>query len=205
MQVVWTDREEGQFYVWGGSLDLGRVPDEDENKLWKFTPEGKGGGTWATVALKNEAEFQQRKMTFLGAYANTKNTGFVIGGIVPSLQSRTYFEAVARTATLDIKAKIWEDRTTGFGPFDTLVGASAHYIPNIGPNGLIIVLGGIAPSPEGEVFLEGARPFDLRNLTFFDPHTKQTYSQIATGSIPPTPRSEFCVTGFVNTEGGYEM
>jgi hypothetical protein len=192
--------------VWGGSLDLTRLPAEDENKLWKFTPDGKGDGTWATETISNQAAFQQREMTSLGAFANTKDTGFVIGGvIVSSSQSLLYAEAVARTATFDIKTKVWDDKLTGFGPFNTLAGASAHYIPNIGPNGLIIVLGGIAPSPEGLLSPKDVRPFDLRNLTFFDPYTRQTYSQIATGSIPPSPRSEFCVTGFANAEGGYEM
>jgi hypothetical protein len=65
-------------------LSFDRAPDKDENKLWKFTPNGKGDGTWATETISNQAAFQQREMTSLGAFANTEDTGFIIGGIIIS-------------------------------------------------------------------------------------------------------------------------
>jgi hypothetical protein len=47
--------------------------------------------------------------------------------------------------------------------------------------------------------------YDLGNITFFDPKTKEAYWQKATGDIPESPLTQFCVVGFRNSQGGYKM
>lgn len=89
-------------------------------------------------------------------------------------------------------------------PFGTLLQASAHYVPTFGPGGLVFVMGGFAPDPEGNTGIQSNPTFNFKNLTFFDPVTSKTYSQTATGDIPPSPRFEFCTAGWRNTDGGYE-
>ncbi|KAH6853180.1 hypothetical protein B0I37DRAFT_440375 [Chaetomium sp. MPI-CAGE-AT-0009] len=205
-QAVWTDHEGGHYYLWGGEwlsneMDAG-------NTLWKFTPDGTGGGSWATEAPQNSPLFDQLDMTQLSAFASTNTTGFVIGGLASAWTDPgrvpSHNQAVPGMLAFNMKTRVWEDGTTGFSPFDTLVGASAHWVPNIGPNGLIMVLGGVAPLPIQDTTFVDAPAFDFRNLTFFDPETKQAYWQLATGDIPSSPRSKFCVTGFPNSDGGYE-
>ncbi|KAH6651328.1 hypothetical protein F5144DRAFT_479164 [Chaetomium tenue] len=210
-QTVWTDLEGGHYYLWGGEWVSGeRTETDDDSALWKFTPDATNGGSWTVEAPKNPVLFQQLAVTKLGAFASTNKTGFVIGGLASGLtdSSRGIFhnQAVPGMVAFNMETRVWEDGTTGFSPIDgTLVGASAQWVPNLGPNGLIMVLGGVAPVPIQETTFADATPFDFRNLTFFDPETKQSYWQIATGNIPPSPRSKFCATGFQNADGGYEM
>ena len=207
-QTIWTDPEAGHYYLWGGETISGERTEPDDT-LWKFTPDGSGGGSWAMETPKNPTLLQQLDVTKLGAFASTNKTGFIIGGLASGLTDlgRVPFhnQAVPGMVAFNMKTRVWEDGTAGFSPIDgTLVGASAQWVPNLGPNGLIMVLGGVAPVPIQETTLPDAPAFDFRNLTFFDPETKQAYWQIATGDIPPV-RSKFCVTGFQNADGGYEM
>jgi hypothetical protein len=207
-QTIWTDLEAGHYYLWGGDWISGERT-EGHDALWKFTPDG-DGGSWAMETPNNPALFQQLAVTKLGAFASTNKTGFVIGGLASGLTDPgrvpSHNQAVPGMVAFNMKTRVWEDGTTGFSPIDgTLVGASAQWVPNFGPNGLIMVLGGVAPAPlEDPTFIDDP-VFDFRNLTFFDPETKQAYWQIATGAIPPNPRSKFCVTGFQAADGGYEM
>ncbi|KAL1881907.1 hypothetical protein Daus18300_000961 [Diaporthe australafricana] len=78
----------------------------------------------------------------------------------------------------------------------TLVNARAEYAP-FGPNGLILLLGGTSgDSPSGLV--------DFTNITFYDPVTKQFFSQQATGTIP-TGRQRFCSVGVTGPNKTYEV
>lgn len=68
-----------------------------------------------------------------------------------------------------------------------------------------MILGGVSHPVVGNGDWKTARPYDLRNITFFDPITYESYWQIATGSVPPSPRADFCAAAFENPDGGYEM
>lgn len=204
--MIWTDHAAGNFYLWGGSWLRGKLM--TENALWKFTPDGEGGGTWARESPKNAALFDNLEQPEFVAFANSNDTGFAIGGLSShATKLNGHIQAIPGMVTFNMETKLWRNGTTDFSPIqvDTPAGGSAHYVPNFGPNGLVMLLGGTAHPIDGRVDWKTSKPYDLENLTFFDPQTKETYSQVATGTIPPTPRTQFCLTGFQNPDGGYEM
>lgn len=204
-QVMWTDEEAGEFYVWAGSWLRGK--NMTENELWKFTADGAGGGTWALEAPSNPAMFSALTQTEYAVYANTPDTGFAIGGVASGWTDwgRAKNQAVPGMVAFNMKTKLWYNGTTSFSPVDTLAAGGAHYIPNFGPDGLVMLLGGYAPLVDKVLDWGVMDPNDLRNLTFFNPKTKETYWQTATGDIPEAPRTQFCLTGFQDPDGGYEM
>ncbi|KAJ4298401.1 hypothetical protein N0V88_003431 [Collariella sp. IMI 366227] len=204
-QAIWTNHEEGVFYVWGGKWLFGY--NMTKNALWKFTPDGKGAGTWKSVPPSNVAGFDDLQQAEYIAFANTNTTGFAIGGVSTGWTKfrRSRNQVIPGMVAFDMKTRVWSNGTTNFSPFDTLAGASAHYVPSFGPNGIVMVLGGSALSVVGDPDWGGALPYDFRNLSFFDPETKQKYWQIATGDIPPSPRVHICLTGFRSSDGGYEI
>lgn len=204
-QAIWTDQEAGHFYVWGGKWIRGR--NMTDNELWKFTPDGNGGGSWSTEAPANSELFDGLHQSEFGSFTNTNDTGFYIGGLASGWTEyhRARNQVLPGMVAFNMKTKTWHNGTTSFSPFDTLIAGSAHYVPNFGPNGLVMVLGGISSSLVGDPNWATAPPFDFQNLTFFDPQTKRKYSQMATGDIPLFPRVSSCVAGFQNSEGGYEM
>jgi len=96
------------------------------------------------------------------------------------------------------KSKTWHNISTfGFSPNNTIISAQAEYVPSFGSLGLVVVLGG---------YKNLGKPgyYDLVNITFFDPKTKQKYWQLTTGDIP-SPRDSFCTAIFANPNGGYEI
>ncbi|KAK4039558.1 hypothetical protein C8A01DRAFT_36432 [Parachaetomium inaequale] len=204
-QALWTDQETGTFWVWGGKWIGGKnmVP----NEIWKFTTDGNGGGRWAKEIPANPGLFNDLEQYEHGAWANTATTGFSIGGMASgwTKKYRGGNQVIPGMVAFNMKTKVFQNGTTAFSPFDTLAAASAQFVPTFGANGLVMVFGGLALPVASEPKWETGIPYDLRNLTFFDPETKDAYWQIASGTIPPSPRSQFCVAGFENSDGGYEI
>lgn len=203
--ILWTDSAAGVFYSWAGKFPFGTKM--IKNALWKFTPDGRGGGAWSEEEPANPALFNNLHTAEFVAFANTNTTGFAIGGIASGWteHGRAYTQTLPGMVAYNMQTKEWQNGTTSFSPFDTLVGASAHYVPNFGPHGLIVVMAGHNVPVVGEPDTAIEPPFDLRNLTLFDPETKKRYWQMTSGSIPTTPRTHICTTGFQNPDGGYEM
>ncbi len=204
-QAIWTDQKAGVFYVWGGKWIRG--VNMTDNELWKFTPDGMGSGTWVTEAAANPDGFDDLHQSEFGVFVNTNDTGFLIGGVASGWTEhyRSFSQVVPGMVAFNMDTKIWQNGTTNFSPFGTLAGASAVHVPNMGPNGLVLLLGGISQSVFGNPDWENSPAYDFHNLTFFDPQTKKKYWQLATGDIPSFPRISACATGFQNPDGGFEM
>ncbi|KAK5659364.1 hypothetical protein OQA88_1457 [Cercophora sp. LCS_1] len=204
-QVLWTDAQNGAFYIFGGKWAHGE--NMAETALWKFTTDGQGGGEWSLQSPGNPSLFNGLVPSEQSVYVTVNDTGFAIGGIAHGWTQirRLEGQAVAGMLGFNMTTKVWNNGTLGFSPIHTLSGGSAHHVPSFGPNGLVVLLGGES-HPVDKLPVQGTGTYhDLRNLTFFDPQTKTTYWQLATGDIPPHPRTGFCVTGFRDPEGGYEM
>jgi hypothetical protein len=204
-QAIWTDQEAGEFYVWCGAWLGGKHM--TENELWKFTVDGTGGGTWALEVASNSAMFKGLTQSDYTVFANTPDTGFAIGGMATGWtdKGRAKNQAIPGMVAFNMKKKLWYNGTTSFSPVHTIAAGSAHYIPDFGPDGLVMVLGGYAPLVDEVLDWAVMESYNLRNLTFFNPQTKEVYWQAATGDIPDNPRTQFCLTGFRNPDGGYEM
>lgn len=104
-----------------------------------------------------------------------------MGGLLTS-QSNTSVEGdtpVAGLVSFGMSSSVWTNTSVP----RKLVNAQAEYVP-FGPNGLVLLLGGTT----------GDSPptfSNFTNITFYDPITKQFFSQQATGTIP-TGRQRFC-------------
>jgi hypothetical protein len=203
--VLWTDAASNQLYSWGGMWSHGL--NMSRSQVWRFTADGTGGGTSSVESPANPAEFGELHAGEQSAFAEANGTAFSIGGLASGWTelNRLVTQAVPGTVTFDMRTKMFRNETGG--PFNTVVGAAAQYIPSYGPNGLVMVLGGQAPVADRPYNLGDAPAFDLRNLTFFDPVTREAYWQMSTGDVPPSPRILFCTVGFQvpGGGGGYDM
>jgi hypothetical protein len=204
-QAIWTDPSKGVFYVWGGKWIRGL--NMTSNQLWKFTPDGSGSGTWATADPANSDLFDDLHQSEYGVAVNTNDTGFLIGGVASGWTEyrRASNQVIPGMVAFNMGSGIWQNGTTAFSPFDTLTAASAVWVPNVGPNGLVVVMGGLSMAVVGDPDWANSPAYDFGNLTFFDPQTKKKYWQLATGDIPPSPRVSACAVGFQNSDGGFEM
>ncbi|KAK4447782.1 hypothetical protein QBC34DRAFT_124036 [Podospora aff. communis PSN243] len=210
--VLWPDRARNAFYSWGGNFAFGLNKTKPE--LWRFNADGGGGGKWVLESASNPEVFNGLTSAGSMAYTTVNNTGYAIGGHATSLTTLGREEdngqskqAIPGMLTYNFDTREWTNETasTGFSPFHTLTGASAHYVPNFGPGGLVFVLGGHLLDIDRDYPLANSPAQTFDNLTFFDPAAKKTYFQRATGDIPSLPRADSCVEGFQNTEGGYEI
>jgi hypothetical protein len=204
--VLWTDEQARAFYSWGGEFPSSVKENMTEPELWKFKADGEGGGEWSIVKPANEGTFSNMHSAALGASANTGTTAFVIGGEIqrwsePDTNGST--QVVGGMVTFNMATRVWTNETDN-SPFATLVGASSHYLPSFGNDGIIITLGGITPSLVGR--WDGKEPsLDFYNITLFNPTTKKVYWQLASGDIPTSPRIQACTAIIKTADGGYDM
>lgn len=100
--------------------------------------------------------------------------------------------AVAGLVSFGMSSSVWTNTSIP----RTLVNARAEYAP-FGPNGLILLLGGTSGVSPTELV-------DFNNITFYDPITKQFFSQQATGTIP-TGRQRFCSVGVAGPNSTFDV
>ncbi|KAK4446547.1 hypothetical protein QBC34DRAFT_149052 [Podospora aff. communis PSN243] len=201
-QAIWKDPNGSGFYVWGGSTSYATAPPPPE--LWKFSTDGSGGGSWA----KQSSDFEGGNIvrTTDGAWAQSRDVGYFMGG---KATQNTDLK-VASGNTLAVPGLLAFVMTTnkpsnlssvGLGPFGTLVGGSAHFIP-FGTPGVLLFLGGsTSPISATEA---GWVSMDFTTLTLYDLKNKQWLTQTTTGARP-TPRERFCAVGVQGTNNTYEI
>jgi hypothetical protein len=76
-----------------------------------------------------------------------------------------------------------------------------HYVPNFGPQGMVITFGGdqVGKTKPGVDSL-----LSMDTVQIFDPATGDWYEQTVTGNIPEQ-RKEFCTTGVASNNKTYEI
>ncbi|KAK4462312.1 hypothetical protein QBC42DRAFT_176379, partial [Cladorrhinum samala] len=205
-QILWTDVPGNAFYTFGGQSWNGINMTDTE--VWKFQADGSGAGQWSIVTASNQEVFKGLRQSEHASVAFTNDTGFAIGGLATGWteKDRSVTQALPGIVSLSFRNSAFKNETVPAGsPFETLVGGQARWIPGFGPNGLIVILGGVKPSVTKYESISKSDPVDFANLTFFDPVTKEVYAQTATGTIPPAPRVNFCNVAFRTPNGGYDI
>ncbi|KAK4187882.1 hypothetical protein QBC35DRAFT_383805 [Podospora australis] len=224
---VWTDTgSNGSFYSWGGYWGVAARERVDETpRLYKFTADGNGGGNWSIVPSEEISPFgvlDTLHPAEAGAFATTSDgVGFVIGGKATpwTEKSRQRLEINGTRAhqmvpgmlSFDIKTKTFHNTSSSpalsgeTNEHNAIISAVAHYVPGYGKNGVIVLLGGVASPVDKDVDAKFSEPIGFRNLTFFDPVTKESFWQMTSGEEPESPRTFFCAVGFDAGDGRYDI
>lgn len=204
---LWSDPKSGVLYRYGGAVGWGVDLDlnSDINKaLWKFTPDGKGYGTWSKEAPSNEDVFNSmvQNTRAAAAFCPDEKLGFIVGGFGTSSTDKRFkgvdWPNVMNTPGMlryDANTKTWSNESTtamtSGGVFTTGEALCASGVSN---NSLLFVFGGYTASSTN----------DFTNITFYDTKTKIWHSQPTTGEVPKS-RELFCAVGVNGRNGTYEM
>ncbi|UQC75607.1 kelch repeat protein [Colletotrichum lupini] len=219
-QALWERADNDSFYIWGGhTANTLYLKDESlSTGSWKFQADSTGGGQWLKETPDNPTEFTELVRSEDGALASTPHGGFWFGGWAGTRTKVNMTNGEADLApagatpgmiVYDWNTKLWSNETTAFKaafpPYGTVRGARALYVPDFGPNGIIVLLGGfmatLDPIVSGSDSLH--QWMEISNVTFMDPVSKKWYSQMTTGSAP-TRRQWFCLVG-LRSKTTYEI
>ncbi|KAF6832605.1 kelch repeat protein [Colletotrichum musicola] len=202
-QALWN--HDGVLYIWGGHVPNFQGEVLGPPASWKFTTDGRGGGSWSEDTPNNPTEFNELLRSEDGSFVTTPSAAFWIGGVTgPTIHDTDVAltrHLVPGMVSFNFTTKSWKNETTTgiFSANRTLQRGSVQYVPSFGPNGLVMLLGG-TPGPED--VRSGYLTF--QNLTFFDPVTRAWYWQTTTGDAP-TPRTFLCTAGVAGKNGTYEI
>ena len=194
------------FYAWGG--DKGLSKNVEDGKLWKFAVDGAGGGSWEKQPLDNSAFLLL--VTAQGCVCSFNGTGFIVGGWASRDSDATLLSirdhiAVPGVTSFDMLSGKWKNQTApGLSTSETIAYGRSLFV-SFGPNGLILVLGGLQSTSQNRSlnFGEGQK-LDFINLKLYDPVRNVWHSQQATGAFP-SPRASFCTVGVQGPNNTYEM
>lgn len=173
------------------------------SSLWSFT----AGLT--TVDWKNETSPSMDGLSadspgpYASANAFTNTTFYNLGGNVFKPNAVPNMTVLSGLVTRDLVAQSWVNSTAIIPDQSKYrTQARAHFVPNFGSEGFLVVVGGEAPPTESSIYETGTAMVDMSTITLYDIETAAWFTQTATGDIPP-PRSEFCVVGSASSDGQY--
>ncbi|CAG9984382.1 unnamed protein product [Clonostachys byssicola] len=197
--AIFTDNASNSFYIYGGRESFPNGPPRD--KYWKFIADNKGSGSWSTETTSGA--FTGLIRSEAGAFASTSNAGFWVGGYASgwtdSQATGDLASDIPGVVSFNFSTKVWKNHTEApYSPSGRMYGGTATYISNLGPNGIIMTLGGVVSSKP-----KAAGHLDLGNVHFFDPETMKWYKQATTGDIP-SGRMDHCAVG-VKGNGTFEI
>ncbi|KAK3402243.1 hypothetical protein B0T20DRAFT_459228, partial [Sordaria brevicollis] len=209
-QALWNDVTGTAFYIYGGrALNTESTNNITKDGIWKFLFDGEGRGTWAYERPSNPQFLKKLNLTDKAAVATLHDVApdgvaFVIGGTTSidvdpdsnNTSSATdpnhgYGAPIPGMVSYDMRRRDFSRVNT---PFGTFVDGRAHFVPQFGSNGVLLVLG-------GEL---GGGVSDFNNITFYDPKSGDWRWQKTMGDAP-TERKSFCMVGVASQAGIYEL
>ncbi|KAL1651936.1 hypothetical protein SLS58_000059 [Diplodia intermedia] len=206
---IWYDSSADTIYTGFA----GRISSLNESDLspwpmgvWSFKPDGLGSGTWDTALATDDKVFDSITRPYTAAVAYGNGVGYALGGSV-TWQTAPGITGGDTSAIVNIDGMLRFDMTTKELTNVTVKGprfqnghiqlAQMQYVPNFGPEGVFLVLGGVKTNPETDTF-------DWGIVTVFDPESGRWYDQQTSGNIP-RGRKEFCSTGMASDNKTFEV
>jgi hypothetical protein len=138
-----------------------------------------------------------------GLLASSSTAGYSMGGMQTAFPSDIFW-AIPGLVTFDFATQAWSNHTSvgKYSSTGLAVHGAAQFIPSYGEKGVMIMLGGVAPTSQWDTY-DPLR--SMSNITIYDPSSGAWYSQTATGDTPIS-RKNLCVVGVQSSnESTYEM
>ncbi|MCJ1462072.1 hypothetical protein MMC07_000672 [Pseudocyphellaria aurata] len=175
---LWLDSALNQIYSFGGEpYQIGT-----ELSFWTLSIDGRGGGTWAKETPSESSGFSTLTRPAYGLDAFSSTAGYVLGGIATRRTSpETKYLSRSLLSLAGMTRYTFADQnwsnisSSGYSPSTWGASGAAHFVPSFGQAGILVFLGGDAP-------------------------TEQEYNEY--GDVPDR-RMRFCVNGAQETESGF--
>jgi hypothetical protein len=200
--ALWSDPATGALYSWGGEGPYGNQNGARNKTLWQFTPDGAGGGAWATKGPANPDAFLDIRRNTRGAAAVCAGKGYYLGGAAGPATDADARRLMATPGLLsyDLATGAWRNETAPDMAQTTQAG-EALCAPFGGGGGVLVFVGGIYTAVDDTT---AQRQLAMDRITVYNPATSEWLSQKATGEIPDQ-RSWHCAAGVAGPNGTYEM
>ncbi|KAF6784147.1 kelch repeat protein [Colletotrichum sojae] len=198
-QAYFLDSTSSTVYCWGGFAP--KAP--SRTLLSRFAADGDGGGSWSTETSLGYDGLADIERSHGGAVANTPDAGFYFGGVREDTDKAGPNKFISGYMQFNFKAenKTWVTyNDSRYSPSRTLYAASAHYVPNFGIKGLIMIFGG----SEYDSASSAGEPLSMETIWFLDPVTHEWHSQKTSGD-PPARRRWPCTVGAPGANHTYEI
>lgn len=212
--TLWYDPLSTTVFWYGGwPYNAGDYP-----AVWGFNTNDQGGVSWVSKYTAGIGKTATGSSTFNnftcpgGAlYAASPTAYYSLGGYMaassdPALSGLGgYRPALSGMVIYDFQKEFWSNTTSagyqqaGFG-----VEGEAVYVPIFGEKGIIVFIGGDAPT--SQAWTEGASLVPMSQITIYDIQSGKFYQQPASGSDMPIARAAFCAVGVgAANNSSYEM
>lgn len=202
---IWYDENSDLVYSFGGSpySNIANIA-----TVWAFKPDGNGNALWQTVVHETDSVWNTISWAF-GALTATSNDSFYsLGGIRPpdSLTFGAPTFAYPGMAIFDFQLNQWKNASSAdYKPQGYGILGQAEFIPIFGKKGIIIFVGGNAPTIPFWPYSRGSSLADMTTVNVFDIDSDNWLQQKTTGDIPHG-RYAFCMAGAgENGSGSYEL
>ncbi|PHH90509.1 hypothetical protein CDD83_3473 [Cordyceps sp. RAO-2017] len=206
MLALWADKEGRTLYRYGGEKAYnGNLTNMENRHLWKFSPDGAGGGTWSIQAPLDRQFFDDLKQGTRGASAFCKGLGVYAGGFRDRSTDWAYEHVtwpnsvpIPGMLTYNAATRAWTNETIPDNSNDS----SAHAKAGKFTNGQAVCVTGFGPNPM--VMMLGGWDADLQTIAMYDLITKRWFWQQTAGSVPRS-RGNYCAVGVKGPHGTLEM
>ena len=201
--TLWPANDEQSFYSFGGvasASPLVRTSDPAVN-LWQCS-----NGSWSEVGdqYDNAPSFSEvRPAGGLGTFGH--GVGYLLGGFQAFDTDRAGpWWPIPGLLSYNTSSNIWSNlSSTGFSQYGTALFGNVQFVPNIGPEGVLIAFGGqeSPPSP----WTNTAQNFmHFSNMSIYDIAARTWHWQTTTGDTPPDSILS-CITGVKSDRDTYEI
>lgn len=202
-QNLWQTEGKSTIYAWGGDPPYGNTTDSGNVYLWALEPDGSGGGRWEIQNPGNPSSSDIYRAT-RSASTSCHGIGYSLNGYgneITDARLPVPDTALKGLITYDMESAVMSNESSDARGFVSW-GGRATCVPDIGPKGLLVFLGGSRnprPGPQDDNI-----PVSFSNITMYNPETKQYHWQIASGN-PPDGRLDHCTVGVPGPNGTFEM
>ena len=191
--MLWADPLNNSISSFGGwvydySKDL---------TMWTFPATEANHGSWT----EDHDQPNNVSATFGGLCATSSSSFYTLGGVAAlGVGSAGTLWANPNIGILDFKSNQWTNESSaGFGSGFAALG-QAQYVPTFGRRGIIVYLGGFAPSSQSfTANTDGATKLtEMSTVYIYDIAGKNFSLQSTSGDAPPG-RWSFCMVGAEDT------